>query len=483
VLLALSLPPWGWWPLAPLGYALLYRRLAGLSLRSRMLAGFTTGVGVFAIGLFWMSEFTIPGAVLAVLIHSVFVAGAGALTPPARHRLPAFVGATVLGEAVRMRWPFGGVPLGGVPLGQVAGPAGPAARLGGGLVLVAIAALVGAALAEVLPRTGRQTSPDPRRSGGRNAMAGVMAVVVAVVLAVGGNLAPNGRAVGSLRMAIVQGGGPRGFTSLQTEEAASYLAQVAASRAVPDGTGNGPLDLVLWPEDVIHVPQAVDRTQEGRDLAALAARVRATVVAGVVEEIPGGFHNAAVAWAPEGRIVDQYEKVRRVPFGEYVPLRGLVKHLADLSAVPDDAIPGHGPGVLRTPAGRLGVLISYEVFFANRARSAVRAGGRVLLVPTNAASFSTSQVPTQEVAGARLRAVETGRWVAQAAPTGYSAVIDADGRVVARSRLGKRQVITTIVGLRTGSTPYVRWGDLPVVALAGAAVVGCRIANRRRRPA
>jgi apolipoprotein N-acyltransferase len=163
-----------------------------------------------------------------------------------------------------------------------------------------------------------------------------------------------------------------------------------------------------------------------------------------------------------------------------VPLRNLIKHLADLSAVPDDAIPGHGRAILRTPAGRLGTLISYEVFFANRARSAIRAGAQVLLVPTNAASFSTSQVPTQEVAGARLRAVETGRWLAQAAPTGYSAVVDADGRVHTRSHLGKRQVFTANVPLRTGRTPYVRWGDMPVVALSTVVVAGCWLAVRRR---
>ena len=460
VLLALSLPPWGWWPLAPIGYAVLYRRLDGVAIRGRLLATFAAGIGVFGIGLFWMSEFSIPGAVLAVLLHAAFLAAGGALTPPVRYRVPAFVGAMTLTEAFRMRWPFGGVPLGGVPLGQIGGPAGPAARLGGGLVLLAIAVLVGAGGVELV----------------RRRWVGAVALPIAVVLVIAGALAPNGHATGKqLRIAIVQGGGPRGYTHLQTEEAAAYDRQVAASVPV-----RGPLDLVLWPEDVVHVPTDVADTPEGADLSALAQRTNATVVAGVVEEIPGGFHNLAVAWSPGGDIVSRYEKVRRVPFGEYVPLRGLVKHVADLSAVPDDAIPGHGPAILRTPAGPLGTLISYEVFFANRARSAIKAGAQVLLVPTNAASFSTSQVPTQEVAGARLRAVETGRWLAQAAPTGYSAVVDPDGTVHTRSHLGKRRVITATVGLRTGRTPYVRWGDLPAVALSTLAVAGCWAAVRRR---
>ena len=77
-----------------------------------------------------------------------------------------------------------------------------------------------------------------------------------------------------------------------------------------------------------------------------------------------------------------FEKVHRVPFGEYVPFRGLFSHLANLDAVPRDAIPGRGSGLMRTPAGPLGILVSYEVFFADRGRSSVRAGAQLLVVPT-----------------------------------------------------------------------------------------------------
>jgi len=189
-----------------------------------------------------------------------------------------------------------------------------------------------------------------------------------------------------------------------------------------------------------------------------------------------------VAWAPDGRVVATYEKVHRVPFGEYVPLRGVISHLADLSAVPRDAIAGRGPGVLVTPAGPLGVMISYEVFFADRARAAVRAGAQVLLVPTNASSYTTSQVPAQELAAARLRAIETGRDVVQAAPTGFSAVVDAHGRVRRRSRLGPPDVVSATITLRGGQTFAVRLGDSPVVLTAAASLVLAWIVSRRGRP-
>jgi apolipoprotein N-acyltransferase len=168
--------------------------------------------------------------------------------------------------------------------------------------------------------------------------------------------------------------------------------------------------------------------------------------------------------------VARYDKVRRVPFGEYAPGRRLLARVADLSLLPRDAIPGSGPGLLRTPAGPLGVLVSYEVFFADRAQAATRAGARVLLVPTNASSYTTAQVPAQEVAAARLRAIETGRAVVQAAPTGYSALLDWTGRVVAQSGLGGASILQGTVGLRAGTTLYGRLGDGPVLALAVAAV-------------
>src|SRR5204863_1521411 len=113
--------------------------------------------------------------------------------------------------------------------------------------------------------------------------------------------------------------------------------------------------------------------------------------------------------------------------------------------------------------GDLGVVISFVVFYARRARDAMVAGGEVLLVPTNATSYSSTQMPALELAAARMRAVETGRDVLQAAPTGFSGVVDHRGNVVARSDLGLQEVITETVERRSGDTIYTRLGDGPFV--------------------
>jgi apolipoprotein N-acyltransferase len=382
----------------------------------------------------------------------------------------SFPAALVAAEAVHDHWPFGGVPLAGVALGQAGGPLAPAARLGGHLVLVALVGVAGAGLAALF-----EHAAGARRAGAhlglRRPPLGPLAALAAVAALAGlGAVAPRGSAGARLRVAAVQGGGVRGLRAVFTDRQVAFRAQLAASEGV-----RTPVDLVVWPEDVVHVDGALAGSPEEAAIAGLARRLGATVVAGVVEDLPSGrFRNAAVAWAPDGSVVARYEKVHRVPFGEYVPFRGLVSHLADLSAVPRDAVAGRGPGLLRSPAGTLGTIISYEVFFAARARAAVRAGAGVLLVPTNASSYTTAQVPTQEVAAARLRALETGRAVVQAAPTGFSAVIDPGGAVRARSRLGTPAVVSRTVVARRGPTLATRLGDGPptgaaMVVLAGTA--------------
>jgi apolipoprotein N-acyltransferase len=140
---------------------------------------------------------------------------------------------------------------------------------------------------------------------------------------------------------------------------------------------------------------------------------------------------------------------------------------------------------MRTPAGPLGFLVSFEIFYAGRSHVSVRAGAELLVVPTNASSYSASQVPAQEIAAARIQAVETGRDLVQAAPTGFSAVVTQRGVVVERSSLGSRQVLTATVALRRGFTPYDHWGDLPVLVLALVALVcgwvhGWRVDRRGR---
>jgi apolipoprotein N-acyltransferase len=228
-----------------------------------------------------------------------------------------------------------------------------------------------------------------------------------------------------------------------------------------------PLDLVVWPEGVLQSHDPLATSDEASEVSDLAQRLGATVLVGVEQDV-GTHHylNEVVAWGPDGKIHGTYVKNHLVPFGEYVPWRSFLSKFFNLAEVPLDAIAGHSPGFLRTPAAPLGIMISYEVFFDERARSGVRAGGQVLVVPTNTASYRSSQVPTQELAAARLRAWETGRWLLQVTPTGYSAIVGPTGKVVQRTTLGEQRVIEGTVPRETGRTVYVILGDTPIALLA-----------------
>jgi apolipoprotein N-acyltransferase len=479
-LVALSLPPFGAWPTADLGVAALWLLLRGRRARSRALVGWAFGIGQFAIGLAWAWQFSSPGYVVLVLVEAGFVALACALVPARRHGPNPFAlaGALTLAEWARESWPFGGLPLGGIALGQAAGPLLSVDRLGGPLLVAGCAYLAGAGLGALLgaPRAPR-----------RLLEAGFAALVVVIGLGVAGALAPRGGApVGELRAAIVQGGGRRGLDQLQVPPSVVFDAAVAPTERLRPGPA-----LVLWPEDVVALDGPLAGSPQDAVLSALARRLHATLVAGVTEPVGTRyFRNEVVAYAPDGRIVATFEKVHRVPFGEYVPDRSFFSHLANLRDVPRDAIPGHGSGEITTPAGRFAVLVSFEVFFADRGRSGVRAGGQLILVPTNTSSYSNDQAPSQEIAASRLQAVAEGRDLLQAAPTGYSAVIDEDGRVLARSRLSVRAVIETTVPLRRGLTVFGRVGTRPVLGLAALAIalplalaVPSGLADARRRRA
>jgi apolipoprotein N-acyltransferase len=492
--LALSLPPWGFWILAFPAAGLLWWRLGDLRPRTRLWAGWLAGLGCFIPGLAWARAFTWPGAVVLIAVEALFPAVACLVVParPVLARALAFPAALTLTEALRQIWPFGGLPIGGVFLGQADGPVLGLARLGGPLALtagvylggVAVAAIVGAVLASArdqrraraFARTGLAdpaTVRDTIAGHGLMALAGVGAAIVLVGATIIATRAPDGGPpVGTVTAAAVQGGGVRGFRKSQVDPAVVLAAQQAATRRMQQLDGGHAPQLVLWPEDVVSLDTDLDGTTESANLSDLASSLHTTLVVGITESVSATtFRNEMVAWGPDGRLVDRFEKVHRVPFGEYVPLRGFFAHFADLSSVPLDAIPGTGSGLMTTPAAPLGALISFEVFYADRGRPSVRSGAQLLIVPTNTSSYASAQVPTQEIAASEIQATEQGRDLLQAAPTGFSAVFTNRGRLVTRTSLGSQQIVFADLSRRSGWTVYVRYGDWPPLALAGLALL------------
>jgi len=461
-LLCLSLPPFGWWPLAAAGLVGLDRLIADQPAEVRFRRGWLVAMGCFVPSLVWMTALTAPGYVIACAAYSGMLGAGIAAAPPGRGRWLALAGTWTLAELFRWTWPFGGVPLGNLAVGQVAGPLAPVLRVGGALLLVLVAVLAGEAVAAAVRRAWW--------------WAGGIALGVVVIVAVA-MVAPSGHAVGSAELALVQGGGKQGTRKSDTGVVEVFERHLEASDDVEP-----PLDLVVWPEDVIDTDGPFVDDPWADLVGAVAEDLEAPMIVGTVEGAgPGRFRNSAVLVSEDGEVIDRYDKVHRVPFGEYVPFRSLLEKVAG-DALPDrDAVIGELPAHLDVPdqVGRVATPISWEIFFPDRTREGVEDGARLVLNPTNGSSFTGTIVQTQQVASSRMRAIESGRWVGQVAPTGFTAVIDDDGKVLERTAVSERAVIQREVELREGLTIYTRWGNGPAVVLAGALILAGWLVQRR----
>lgn len=465
LLFAAATPPWGWWPLALAGIAGLDMLIADQPRAVRFRRGLVVGLAMYLPTMWWMQDLTLPGYVIATVAYAALLGVAVGMVPStAPGRWFALPGAIVVTELLRWSWPFGGVPLANLAIGQADGPLVAIVRIGGALLLVQLTVIAGLVLATAL-----------RRHWLASAVALGLVVLFLVVAAV----APRGQDVGEVDVALIQGGGEQGTRMRDTDQRDVFERHLRPSQDLEP-----PLDLVVWPENVVNVEGPVETNREGRELQALAQQLDVHLIVGVVEGIDSdNFANASVVYNHEGEMIDRYDKVHRVPFGEYVPLRWLIEPFAGDSLTSREALPGDGPPHLDTDVGRLSVAISWEIFFADRVREGVDDDAQLVLNPTNGASFTGTHVQTQQVAASKMRAIESDRWVLQVAPTGFSAVIGPDGTVYERSGISEPTVLRHTVALRSGSTIYTSLGLLPawLAVLASLGMGWGWVANERRR--
>ena len=455
VLTAFSLPPWGWWLLTPIGLAAGWwwighsTESAAGSWRFWKSARFWTAwwffAGFYLVALVWMIDLTIPGWFVSIPVEAGIMAFPLALVgdrKPAT-RLPA---ALVLGEAIRWVVPFGGVPMANLALGQVGAPWMPMVRISGALTLIWMLGVVAATLCAATQRKWATTG------------VGASLMLVAAILT---SLAPTGETERFIDAAVVQAGGELGTNATNDTQRSVFERHVDAMSLL-----DTPVDLIVWSESSANSRKPLETSNQLSDIEELANEHGAVIVANFSERDGEFFRNAAVAVAPDIGLTGRYDKVHLVPFGEYVPLRSFIDRFADLSLIPREAIPGNDPASLDTPLGSISTVISFEVYFPERVRSGVRNQGRIIANPTLASSYTTSMVAEQTLASARLRAVESGRWVLQSSTTGYAAIVDHNGDVIQRTGLREQAVKTAQVELRSGHTWAITFGKWPITLIA-----------------
>lgn len=447
--------------------------------RRGALVGFVFGLVYYGVLLHWLMPFGLIGWLPLVIMQAayagVFGLMARSLMKPTRPVLSALAAAALwtATEWARGAWPLGGFTWGSLAYTQHGNrPLLPLATVTGmwgiGFVVMLVNALALGAL---------------RRVGERPKRAVALLAVAAVAVAAPGLIPIPGADGPALDVAVVQGNVPLALASdrlLQTGAvAASHIALHRTLAADPP-------DLAVWPENALPGDPGADPTL-GRAVSSAVARVGSPTLIGAVGRAPADRYssfrlfNQVLLYAGDGRIVGRYSKLHLVPGGEYIPwpsLLGWTNRYRRGNAV---IAPGRDIRLFRVKGVTVGTPICFENVFPDLFRRFVAKGAGVVVLTTNDSSFLFSEASREHVIISQLRAVETGRWVVQAAVSGQSAVIDPSGRVRARTPLFVRTILRREVPSSSARTLYVRLGDWFPWACGIAVLVSLAAGWVRRR--
>ncbi|WP_345802469.1 apolipoprotein N-acyltransferase [Microbacterium sp. AZCO] len=485
--LTTAFPALSWWPMVFVAVPLALVSLVGRRAWSAALVGFAFGAAFFFVNLWFTARYLGPEPWIALSMLEALLTAAFAVPITLAYRwtprvlpgawgrlvvLPALVaGLWTLREEVLGTFPYGGFPWGRLGVTQANSPLADVASWVGMSGLTFLIVLVCAAGVEYV-RLGRWR--DLRTA---------LPVVVAVVVLVLPPQFPTS-AKGDIRVGAVQGNGPAGYFD-QRGPNDVFRAQVEATTPLLDED----MDVLLWPEGGIDS----DPTQNAATAAvldSLARRIHAPLLVSAVTQRGDEYFNSSLLWETGAdNPVDTYDKRHPVPFGEYVPdrwlWRGFAPDLIDL--IQREYTPGTSTPMFDVNGVGVGLAICFDVIYDDVIWDGARAGAEVYMFQTNNADFRGTNENLQQLAFARMRAIETGRSVVNLSTVGTSQVIAPDGTTIDGLPADTAGHLLTDVPLRTGLTPavvagagikaFLAWGSLAALVALGIIL---RLRGRRR---
>lgn len=481
-LMDLAYPSVGAWILAFPAAGLLLLALIGRRFWAAMLVGLAYGAVFFFLLVSWTSRYlgVIPWAALASLeaaltaVAVTLIALAYRWIPRAFPGtlarlvlLPAVVGALwVLRELLLGSWPYTGFPWARLGMTQSESPLAALSSWVGVsglsfLMVFAVAMLIESARLRLWRRPVRLIAP---------------AVVLFVLFAT--PTFPTADA-GTMRIGAVQGNGPTGYF----DDREPYAVVQAQTDATQPLYGED-MDLLVWPEGGLGGDPFQDESL-ARRMTLIANRVDAPLLANAATARGDEFFNTSMLWQQDGTAEQTHDKRFPVPFGEYVPDREFYNAIVPdlIGLIGREYSHGTNAPLVEVDGVPVGLAICFDVIYDQVIAEGVSGGAQVLVFQTNNADFRGTDENLQQLAFARMRAIETGRSVVNISTVGTSQMITPSGRTIASLDADEAGALLENVELRSGLTagvilgPWVQqvllWGGL------GALLVGWWRARRR----
>lgn len=482
----LGFPDTAWWPMTIIGTALVLASLRGRSIGGALLVGAVGGFVYYGILIEWLTVYLgiVPWLALT-LAQVVFTALGGVLItlawrwvprawPGVAGRLiltPAVVAAAwTAREAVASVFPFGGFAWGRLAHSQAEGPLAHWAAWVGFSGLTFLLAWFSALLVVVVIE---------RRVGMLRRGILVAATSTALLLWPAFPIATTG----TISVAAVQGDSDSGLFA-QYERGQILEDHYDATRTLFDQGLD--LDVVVWPENASDLdPLRSEYAASVLDL--VSDRLDAPIVVGTITVDGDETFNSVLLWRAGEGAVDQYDKVHPVPFAEYLPARDFFYPLAPrlFDLVPRDFSFGQRDTVVDLDGVFAGISICYDIVDDDVLARQIDEGAQVLLAPTNNADFGVSDQSVQQLAIARLRAIESGRSLVNASTVGASAIVLPDGSTLDSLPLFEPGTMVQQVPLSDTVTPAhalgrtLEWGVI-LFGLLSIMLAGLLIGRRGR---
>lgn len=486
-ILDLSFPDVGIWPLAFVGIALGVVTLIGRTVASGLLVGFVFGASFYLLHVIWARRYLgdVPWLALAGL-EAILWAVASILIVLAYRWMPRFIhrpvrralatGFLVAGlwtarELFLGSWPYTGFPWGRIGMSQSESPLAHVVSWVGvtGLTFLMVA-FVALAIEWARARTWRL--------GARSVvtMTATPAVLAVVLLATPiFATTPHG----SLTVGSVQGNGQAGYFDDRTVPV--FQSQYDATIPLLGKK----MDVLLWPEGGVDWDPLRDEWT-AKQLSDLSSLVDAPIIMNAVTEREGLLYNTSMLWTAEDGAVAMYDKHFPVPFGEYVPDRWFYEAIAPdlIGLIQREYTHGTNTPAVTVDGVAIGLAICFDVIYDQVIWESVDAGAEVFMFQTNNADFRDTDENLQQLAVARMRAIETGRSVVNLSTVGTSQVIAPNGQTLDELTEAEPGAMLSEVELRTGITPArwvapasqiaLLWGPLAIMVVTAGIVVARR---------